>query len=77
MVPEGRRLFPSLSVEENLLIGHLWPQGIWPLVFANNLRAVPDPERAPQPPGHSPVWRATADGCNRSSFDEQPPCSAL
>ena len=46
MVPEGRRLFPSLSVEENLLIGgHAAGRGRWTL--ERGLRAVPDPGRAP------------------------------
>jgi branched-chain amino acid transport system ATP-binding protein len=43
MVPEGRRLFPSLSVEENLLIGTYGRKvdGYWNL--QSILRAVSDP----------------------------------
>jgi branched-chain amino acid transport system ATP-binding protein len=44
MVPEGRKLFPSLSVEENLLIGRLAPMAARPaaiLVAGNGLRPVP------------------------------------
>ena len=38
MVPEGRRLFPSLSVEENLLAGaHLRRAGTWSLARAYEL----------------------------------------
>jgi branched-chain amino acid transport system ATP-binding protein len=41
MVPEGRKLFPSLSVEENLQIGAYGRQTGGLLVAGNGLRAVP------------------------------------
>ena len=72
MVPEGRRLFPSLSVEENLLMGALRARaGPWNLERA--LRAVPDPRaRSAAQPGHVAVGRPAADGGDRPRADEQP-----
>jgi branched-chain amino acid transport system ATP-binding protein len=53
MVPEGRRLFPSLSVEENLLIGgYAQRKGPWNLA---RVRAVPGPEDL-----HAPATRSRA-----------------
>ena len=48
MVPEGRRLFPSLTVEENLLIGNYGRNVGGALVARQRLRAVPGPEGAPR-----------------------------
>ena len=61
LVPEGRGLFPSLSVEENLLIGgQLKRAGPWTL--RARLRAVPDPCRAAEAAEHGAVRRPAADG---------------
>ena len=45
MVPEGRRLFPSLSVEENLLIGGDLRRGARPVGARRDLPAVSDARR--------------------------------
>ena len=46
LVPEGRRLFPSLSVEENLLIGGYGRRGAGYWSLDAHLRAVSRPARA-------------------------------
>ncbi len=48
-VPEGRRVFPSLTVHENLLIGVPQPQRS--LDYGRRLRAVPAASTASQAPG--------------------------
>lgn len=70
MVPEGRRLFRSLTIEENLLTGAYRKRpGSW------NLEAVygcfPGWESAANLVRRSQRWR-TASGCDRPSADEQP-----
>ena len=60
MVPEGRKLFPSLTVEENLLIGGQVRKapGRW---YADcDLRPLPDPEGAAPLPGHGAFGRASS-----------------
>ena len=53
MVPEGRRLFPSLSVEENLLMG-AFARRAGPWNLERLYRAVPDPRaRSAAQPGTS------------------------
>ena len=53
MVPEGRRLFSSLSVEENLLIGGYGRDAAGHLVARQRLSAVSPAERAPHRPSHT------------------------
>ena len=65
LVPEGRRLFPSLSVEENLLMGaHAKRAGPWNLQRA--VRDVPDP-RAEAPPARHRRCRAASSRWSRSA----------
>ena len=37
-MPEGRRVFPSLTVDENLIVGGVWPRpGRWTLASVRDL----------------------------------------
>ncbi len=45
LVPEGRRVFPSLTVDENLLVG-AYRRAAGPWDLADGPRPVPDPRRA-------------------------------
>ena len=66
LVPEGRRLFPSLTVEENLLIGGQSRRpGPWTLERV--LRAIPGAGRTPPPARTSAVRRAAADVRHRAA----------
>ena len=77
MVPEGRKLFPSLSVEENLLIGGYGAQGRRRLDARSGLRAVPDPQGAAQQSRHGALRRPAADGRDRPRADGQSRGAAL
>jgi branched-chain amino acid transport system ATP-binding protein len=71
MVPEGRKLFPSLSVEENLQIGAYGRQtgGYWSLETVYDL--FPCAQGTPQQSRHRAFGRTAADGCHRPRPDEQ------
>ena len=65
LVPEGRRLFPSLTVEENLLIGgQLGRPGPWTLKRVYELFPVLAERRAPAErrrcPAASSRWSRSA-----------------
>ena len=76
MVPEGRKLFPSLSVEENLLLGsHCGRAGPWNLERVYEL--FPTPARAAPPAGAGAVGRPAADGGGRSRPDVQSAAAAV
>jgi hypothetical protein len=63
LVPEGRRLFPSLTVEENLLIG-AYGRGAGPVV-ARAVYALFPMLRGPPPQPPTAVRRRAADGRDR------------
>jgi ABC-type branched-subunit amino acid transport system ATPase component len=74
MVPEGRRLFPSLSVEENLLIGNYGrkDRGYWSP--RNDLPPVPVLKERRNQARHGAVGRSAADGGDRPRADVEPAC---
>ena len=75
LVPEGRRLFPSLSVEENLILGaKVRRQGPWTLESVYAL--VSDPEGAPPPAGDFDVGGPAADVRDRPRADVEPRTAA-
>ena len=76
LVPEGRRLFPSLSVEENLLIGGQLGQA-GAVERQTHLRALPRAGRAPAPAQHVALRRPAADGRHRPRADEQSQAPAV
>ena len=75
--PEGRRLFPSLTVEENLLIGALRPQLARDLVARRVYALFPILTRAATRRQRRAVRRAAADGRDRPRADVQPAPAAL
>jgi branched-chain amino acid transport system ATP-binding protein len=62
LVPEGRRLFPSLTVEENLLVGNYGRKVRGAVVARRDLPPLPGPEGTAQPGLDLAVGRAAADG---------------
>ena len=71
LVPEGRRLFPSLTVEENLLIGGQ-SQRPGPWTLARVYELFPGAGRTPSPLRHCPFWRPTANGGDRRALMSNP-----
>jgi len=68
LVPEGRRLFPSLTVEENLLIGGQSRRpGPWTLKRVYELFPVLAERRPPACP--RPLWGSATNGGDRPRAD--------
>ena len=71
LVPQGRRVFPTLSVEENLLVAERHPER-----HGWNLERVYDtvsaPARTAQPARQDAVGRRAADAGDRPRPDDQP-----
>ena len=74
LVPEGRRLFPKLTVEENLLLGAFRPQARKDIRrnLAFVLRGVPDPARAAQAARRLALGRPAADARDRRALMSAP-----
>ena len=71
LVPQGRRVFPTLSVEENLLVAERSTERHgWNLERVYD--AVSAPARAPQPARQDAVRRRAADARDRPRADDQP-----
>ena len=76
LVPEGRKLFPSLTVQENLRIGwELGRQG--DIGFDQIYRVVPGARRAARPARARTLRRTAADGRARPGAARQSAPSAL
>ena len=71
LVPEGRRLFPKLTVEENLLLGAFRPTARAKMQrnLDDLLRDFPAPRRAPQPARRQHERRRAADAGARPRAD--------
>ena len=74
-VPESRRLFPRLSVEDNLRMGAFMPGRPREIPAAARLRlhAVPAPQGAAPAAGRHHVGRRAADVRHRPRADERAP----
>ena len=70
-VPENRRLFPRMTVEDNLRMGAFMPAGAGeiPRAAGLRLRAVPAPAGAPPPARRHDLGRRAADVRDRPRAD--------
>ena len=74
MVPEGRRLFPSLTLEENLKVGASYARkGPWNIPGHGT---VPLHAGTPQAEDRADVRRRAADGRDQPGAGRQPPGAA-
>ena len=71
LVPEGRRLFPSLTVEENLLIGGYGRKSRGHGRSIASMRCFPILKERRAAPTPTPVGRPAADGRDRPRADVQ------
>ena len=72
MVPEGRKVFQDLTVQENLLIGaHTRSDRKGLNRISKSLRLFSCLGRAKEPVGHLPFRRGTADAGHRPGLDVQ------
>ncbi len=65
-VPQGREIFPQLTVEENLRVGARHPQGRAAQHSRQDLRAVPGAEADAAPARRRPLRRAAAAAGHRA-----------
>ena len=76
LVPEGRRLFPSLTVDENLRIGlSIGRRG--PITLDQVYQWFPVHRLAARPSGAQSVGRRTADGRARTRAPHQPAFASM
>ncbi len=77
LVPEGRQLLPSLTVEENLLIGAYWWRAHRAMGSLRGLQDVSGAAGAAAVSRHRTVRRPAADGRHRARADVEPVGAAV
>jgi branched-chain amino acid transport system ATP-binding protein len=76
-VPEGRRIFGRMTVEENLEMGAFARRGSLTRRHRRDLRDVSDPEGPSQAVGREPLGRRAADAGHRARPDVEAPLLLL
>ena len=72
LVPEGRQIFPTLSVEQNLIATAASRHGAAPVDLARDIRVVPQIARAPRQSRLAALGRRAADAGHRTRSDDEP-----